>query len=362
MSIRKMVKENTIFINIAAYNEEDVLDTVSTAYSKAKSPENVYIGIVLHYPDKNFPDLSGFKNVKIIERSDTIGLGLGITRGLASSLYNNEEYYLQIDAHTVFKQNWDSILISNYKKLKDVVYKPIISTYVPYYYRDRKTNQNVTMAQDTDWEKYYEPWSLVSKNDPRAIGMEDKEKYYNFVYNIEALDSPAAKIAEFGENDYEEQHLVSGHFLFTSALFIDEVKYDPELAYHEENAIAMLAWTRGYRIFNIRDHVLWTRAMYTMGRDVVNSWKETYLKKDENGVCFRDKVIAGTLRNKDILTGKVIGEYGAPSKELLEAYEAAAGLDYKKFYQDMYETVEKTGDKYFAAKALYDLDKERNGR
>jgi len=34
---------------------------------------------------------------------------------------------------------------------------------------------------------------------------------------------------------------------------------------------------------------------------------------------------------------------------------------YKKFYKDMYGVVEKTGDKYFAAKQLYDLDKKING-
>ena len=74
-----------------------------------------------------------------------------------------------------------------------------------------------------------------------------------------------------------------------------------------------------------------------------------------------DKVIRGTLRNKDILTGKVIGEYGSPSLELLKEYEKLAKVDYKKFYKDMYDVVEKTGDRYFAAKQLYDLDKKING-
>ena len=83
----------------------------------------------------------------------------------------------------------------------------------------------------------------------------------------------------------------------------------------------------------MKDHVLWTRAMYA-GEDSQNSWKRKYTEKDESGECFRDKVIRGTLRNKDILTGKVIGEYGSPSLELLKEYELAAKVDYEKFYKE----------------------------
>lgn len=350
----------TIFVGIAAYNEEDVVDTIRTALEKAADNSRIHIGVVLHYPQGDFPDITEFPTVKSILIKETIGLGLGITRDMAASLYDGETYYLQIDAHTVFKQNWDLILINTYKDLTKIADKPIISTYVPHYYRDRVTSQKLTMAKDELWEKDYTPWTLVTKSHPDAIGMEDKETYYKFAYGIEALDSPAAKNADFSVHNYEEQYFISGHFLFTSALFLQEVRYDPLLAYHEENVIAMLAWTRGYRIFNANIHVLWTREMWTLGRDVVNSWKVTYLEKDETGVSFRDKVVAGTLRNKEILTGKVLGEWGAPTHELLEAYEKASGLNYKKFYSDMYEMVEKTGNTYPAARSLYDLERSKN--
>lgn len=360
MPVEKVVTMETIFINIAAYNEEDIIDTVQTALEKAEYPERVYLGVVLHYPKGDFPDLTAFANTQVIKVSATIGLGLGITRNLAASLYKGEDYYLQIDAHTVFKQNWDSTLIKNYKDLLHVAEKPIISTYVPYYYRDRVTGEKLTMAKDQLWEKDYNPWTLVSRSHPDAIGMEEEETYYKFAYGVEALDSPASKNADFSITPYEEHYFISGHFLFTSSLFLQEVKYDPRLAYHEENVIAMLAWTRGYRIFNIKDHVLWTREMWTLGRDVPNSWKVTYLEKDEHGVSFRDKVVAGTLRNKEILTGKILGELGAPTQELLDQYEKAAGLDYKKFYSDMYQMVEQTGGFYYAARALYDLEKSKS--
>jgi len=354
------MKNGYIFINVAAYNEEDLLDTLSTAFSKANNPDNVYAGVVMQYTDNNFPDLSIFKNVKYIKNNEMVGLGLGVARGLASTLYDGEEYYLQIDAHTVFKKDWDIKLINNLNNIRKIADKPIISTYVPYYYRDRVSGQKLTMAQNEDWEGEYPNWSLVSKDSPEAIGMEDQEKYKMFVYGIEALNSPAAARAKFENADYEKHYLISGHFLFTLGSFVNDVKYDPQLAYHEENVIAMLAWTRGYRIFNIKDHVLWTREMYTMGRDVPNSWKQKYLEKNEKGISFRDKVVAGTLRNKQILTGQILGEYGSPTIELLNEYEKVSGIDYKKFYKDLNNIVEQTGDKFPAAKALYDLEKSLN--
>jgi hypothetical protein len=354
------MKQDSIFIGIAAYNEEDIIDTIDTAFSKAENPDNIYIGVVLHYPKKNFPDLSKYKNVDFVNVSEKIGLGVGMSRMLASTFYKEEDYYLQIDGHTVFKNNWDKTLKQNYVKLKTVYEKPIISSYVPYYYRDKNTGEKTTMVKDNNWEADYPSWSLVSKSHPEALGIENEEKYLSFAYGIEALDSPGAKTANYNELGYEEHYLISGHFLFTSGSFIKDVKYDPMLAYHEENAIALLAWTRGYKIFNIKDHVLWTRDVNSMGRDVPNSWKQTYLETDENGVSFRDKVVSGTLRNKEILTGKVLGEYGSPSIELIEEYEKASGLNYKKFYSEMYKVVEETGNKYPAGRMLYDLERSLN--
>lgn len=355
------MKRGTIFVGIAAYNEEDLVNTIQTALEKASNKDDIYIGAVLQYTDGNFPDLSPYPSVKVIKNSEATGLGLGVARGLSVSLYDDEEYYLQIDAHTVFKTNWDVILKNNYEKLKKTYGKSIISCYTPYYYKDLKTNKNITMVNNKEWEAYYPSWSLVSKSSPRALGMEDKETYYKFAYAVEALDSPAPARANFNDDGYEEQYFISGHFLFTSSSFIKDIQYDPMLAYHEENAIALLAWTRGYRIFNMRDHVLWTRAMNAENaKDVQNSWRENFIKKDNNGTCFRDKVILGTLRNKDILTGKILGNSGAPTQELLDLYEKTAGLDYKKFYKDMYDMVEKTGNKYPAASALYDLDRITN--
>jgi hypothetical protein len=122
----------------------------------------------------------------------------------------------------------------------------------------------------------------------------------------------------------------------------------------------MRAWTRGYRIFSIKEDVLWTREMFH-GRDIRNSWRSKADESPEGETPFKTKVVMGTLRNKDILTGKVLGVWGAPTLELLEEYEKAAGVDYKEFYKKMYDLVEKDKSRFYASTALYELDKKVNG-
>ena len=61
------MKTNNIFINVASYNEEDLFDTISTAFGKASFPENIDVGACLQYTDNEYPDFSLFPNVKTIK-------------------------------------------------------------------------------------------------------------------------------------------------------------------------------------------------------------------------------------------------------------------------------------------------------
>ena len=349
----------TIFIGIPAYNEEDIHLTIQSALNKAQDPELVHIGVVLHYPKKDFPDVTMYPNVKVIAIDSPIGLGTGPTRDLAASLYDNETYFLQIDAHTIFRPMWDVILKANYKELNKTVEKPIISGYIPYWFRDKVTGQPLTMNHDVNFDKAYPGWMLVSKDDPRWRDR-DEENFRHWAYGMEGVNSPAAFPPDFSKSNYVEQYLTAGHFIFTSGKYLEEIPYDPLITYHEENTTPLRAWTRGYRIFCMKDHAIWTREMMSNGRDVPNSWRSTYdVPLDPEKKPFVEMVVDGTLRNKDILTGKITGIWGAPTVELLREYEKASGIDYQKFYEEMYKVVEETGNKYNAGRKLYDLEKKR---
>jgi hypothetical protein len=58
--------------------------------------------------------------------------------------------------------------------------------------------------------------------------------------------------------DFIEHYNFSAHFVFTIGSFIQDVLPDPFLTFiGEEQTTALRACTRGYRIFSIRDTLLW---------------------------------------------------------------------------------------------------------
>ena len=61
--------------------------------------------------------------------NESESLGPYMARYLGSKFYRGEEYYLQIDSHSEFVQDWDAKLI---KMVDDApAEKPVISTYPP---------------------------------------------------------------------------------------------------------------------------------------------------------------------------------------------------------------------------------------
>ena len=336
--------KNQIFIAFPAFNEEDIHLTITTALGKAKYPENVHFGIFLHYPKGDFPDLSIYPNVKEVRSINPIGLGTGLSRKIATSLYEDEEYYLQIDAHTIFKTNWDQILIKNYKELKKLFYRPIITGLVPTWSKDENGN-------------ILNHFGRQEEVDIPVFSMDFQRDYESIARNI-GLPTPTLVEVDY-KNFYHEHYLIAANFLFTDAKYLENMPFDPKVKYHEENITAMRAWTKGYRFFSIKEDTMWTRQMFNkiMPQD---SWRDMINVQDKNGVTFNDLAVEGLLRNKDILTGKVTGKWGAPSQQDLKEYEKVAQIDYTSLYEYMDEFAKTHETEYTRAKALFDLERKSN--
>jgi hypothetical protein len=333
-----------IFVCTSAYNDTDLDITLSTAFYRAANPENIYFGIALQYPDMPLPDLSRYNNVRTNVINISSPIGTSPSRVYAVELLEDESYFLSIDSHTVFKQDWDKNLLEYYAILKEKFDKPIISTYSPYWYRDKNGtffNQNKHTNMDEEMPIY-------------TLKFKEKDEFNNDVFIM-----PTPTWNKPVEKKYEEHHLIGAHLLFTESSYIKEVPFDPEITYHEENTTAMRAWTRGYRIFAINKDVLWTREMFHGVVDQ-NSWRTKVFKQDDFGKTYSEKIISGALRCKDILLGKELGLYGAPTKELLEQYEMAAGINHKEIYEKIYNYVKLNFHRDSMAKSMYEMDVARN--
>lgn len=137
------MSEETIFIGIPSVKDSELIPTVLNAINYSENKDRVFIGIAYatEFSNKKLNDslynsLRKIENISInfVNLNKYYGAGWG--RINVSNLYNNQDYYLQIDSHTMFDKNWDTKLIKIFqdakKRVKD---KIVISGYPsPYSY------------------------------------------------------------------------------------------------------------------------------------------------------------------------------------------------------------------------------------
>jgi len=305
----------TIFVGIAAYNEPDLVDTILSCFNNAKHPDRVHVGVWDHKNNMENIDIN-LKNVKVAHLRYESTLGTSIARLNAMSMYDNEDYYLQIDAHMLFEKNWDEKIINSFQNIKTKYEKPIISTYVPWWSRNEDGTINHYSSEDnsTVCSPMTYDHEILNEKFP-------KQKTYPVDWN---------------SLEYAEHYCISAHFTFVEGKFIDEILPDPFLLFAgEEPVTAMRAWTRGYRIFAIKNPIVWHKNKF----DGVNHKFDrlNYGGNKDLDQHYHRKDIKCVKRTKDILTGEILGYWGSPTLELLQDYEKHAKIDFKDFYKKMGE-------------------------
>lgn len=129
----------SIYVSISClYKDKELLNTIRTAKDNAFNGEDIHMGILfigdLAYKNKIDEEINRleYKNIKtkFVEFEDAIGIYSG--RKMAAEMYDGQDYFLQIDAHTFFLQNWDVDLTRRYKQaLKITKNKKTVITGIP---------------------------------------------------------------------------------------------------------------------------------------------------------------------------------------------------------------------------------------
>jgi [Skp1-protein]-hydroxyproline N-acetylglucosaminyltransferase len=121
---------DTIFVSLACYRDSQVINTVIDCFNKAENPDLLTIGILwqrkidedecikAHLMQKlpsNF-----YTKVKIIEMNWKKARGPIYARYVIfNELVEDEKYFLQLDSHSRFAQNWDTRYIKLLKELPE---------------------------------------------------------------------------------------------------------------------------------------------------------------------------------------------------------------------------------------------------
>ena len=299
-----------IFISMASYLDPMLFFTLQDAIDKAQQPDLLRFAVI----DQNFNDqretiralpYSGQIRYLHIHPQDT--LGVSWARNLAFSLYDGEQYLLQIDSHMCFENGWDQNLRTQHSELLNRSAKPIISTY-PYRF------------DMVDGAPKYTPTerktALVLRPHPETP-LTDGNLVLRFVGKHIFTDKAVPGC-----------HLAAG-FIFCAGRFIDEVPYDPFLYFHgEEQSLSIRGFTRGWDIF----HPTWT-PLYHLYKEA-NTPHETH---HWHGEIDSQRVFNGaylTERSKNRLTqllcgDETLGAHGLGSVRCLDDYTALSGIDYR---------------------------------
>lgn len=224
----------TIFVSIAAFADPYLIFTVQDALRKAKQPQNLVFGIVDQHPFNrrdNLKNLPEKPRLRYVHCHPIDSRGVCWARSVVFSLYQDEDYLLQIDSHMLFEQDWDEQLINELEALRPKHTKPILTNY---------------------------PYGFEFINDEPVISIEDSGRTTLVMRPHDETDLTAdnATLRFKSEHVFVREPLLGGHiaggFYFTLGKLVYEVPYDPYLYFHgEEQSLAIRAFTRAWDIFHI---------------------------------------------------------------------------------------------------------------
>lgn len=119
-----------IFVSLASYCDQQLIPTIRDLLARANNPSRVVLGVHLQNTHEALEELKSyqFANIRIIHTLPEDSMGVVWARErIKRELFTDEDYFLQVDSHSRFKDNWDGILIRQLNSLPSG--KTLISTY-----------------------------------------------------------------------------------------------------------------------------------------------------------------------------------------------------------------------------------------
>jgi hypothetical protein len=232
----------TIFVQIAAYREPELVDTILSCVGEAAHPDRLRFGVCLQYDD-SIPGAGLDCLDQVRERAEIRvarfphhrSRGGCWARFVAQGLFDGEDYTFQIDAHSRVRAAWDETLIEWMHALPDR--RPLITADPPLY-----------QVVDGEVELLEPPTAPVPTM--RIVDW-SVDGWLHHPSGSAPPDSPLTP---------RRTRVLSGGFVFTLGTWNDDVRQDPEhLFTGEEFALTLRSFTSGYDLWNPPERVVWHR-------------------------------------------------------------------------------------------------------
>jgi hypothetical protein len=303
-----------IFISVASYRDILLATTLESAYNNAAYKDSLIFGVIDQSYATETLDLSALefnKQIRYVRIDPEYSRGVCWARHIAQTFYNEEDYYLQIDSHTIFDQDWDKCLIDRIEELKEIHDKPIITGYPTAFQVVDGDIKNLKKLTRTGW------------CDTMVVVGEQSFQDKNFYIRIKGDHKKDVKTVH--------GFLLAGGFLFSIGQIVEEVPYDPYMYFHgEEQSLSLRAWTSGYNIFHI-DSV----PLYHHYNDPnfqfykrLTPWSDIETTKKKTSDRWHELEDMAKRRLTNLVTGQNLGVYSLGKTRSLEQYTEWSGIDY----------------------------------
>jgi len=285
-----------VFVSIAAYRDPELLATVADCLAKARYPDRLRFGICWQYGQERAgsEQLTGPQfAVRYVD--SRLSKGACWARAEIMKLYAGEDWYLQLDSHHRFAQDWDEKLVEQAGLTGSA--KPVLSTYAAGY----------TPGAEADA--------------PEEVTTMDFD-----CFTAEGVLLPKPALYTEPRLSPIRARFVSAHFLFAPGSFVRDVPYDPELYFlGEEITLAVRAYTHGYDLFHPARHIVWHE--YTRANRAKH-WDD-HTHEAGSGVAWHERDMPSLAKASRFLTDPWEGSDGAGSVRSVADYEAYAGVSFR---------------------------------
>ena len=294
----------SIFISIASYRDPELVRTVNSAIENADNPEELFFALVIQEFQKKMPRFEHLKNVKVFEMNPKEAQGVGYARAIAMNMYDGEDYFLQIDSHTIFTKGWDTECIKQLKLAQSISNndKVIISAFPqPYIIESNRVN-------------------ILKKSDDHAV-----YPMKQIPFQRDNGDWTAKRIEFENDDDLPEtSSTILAGFIFTIGKIVEEVPYDPEIAFlGEELCFAIRAWTRGWDIYSPKKVILYHYYMRTFYNKI---WKDSSFRQ----ISWKELEDRSKHKQHLVLSGQEPGIFGLGSSRSISEYKKINNIVFKE--------------------------------
>lgn len=301
----------SIFISIASYCDELLLFTIKRALATAKNPQSLHFGVVDQNIDNSCISYTDVLPAKLsyIHLDAVYARGPCWARSLVMSLYNNEDYFLQIDAHTDFCQNWDEYFIDQADLVKSIYNtdRYVLSSFPQSFtYKDGKTEHCAI-----------HPNPFVSIVVPNS-------SFHPVKYTL-----PFESRVSASSSTVKGWHLVAG-CLFAPGNIVYDIPYDPYYYFYgEEQSYSIRLYTKGWDIFHIPKVPIYHQYNRVLDSGAMLRpvhWNNEIESNRITKWYTLEEISQQRLRS--LFTGKDLGIYGLGKLRTLNDFKELSGIDY----------------------------------